>query len=585
MKRAFISNRVLSPIRRLFRRPIRAAQPSRPLDRLVRPEAMARWLLPSLKNITPDYVENILRGAIAGSHVYQAELFQLMEDTWPRLAKNLNEIKHAVIKLDWRLEAWAEEDEPPSDSANEKKMFISQAVWRMDPDPARDGNAFEGTVYDLLDAWSTGTALLEIEWKHRDGIVPKSTYWIPARAYGWMQDGTLGLQTASMIPTFATLADTGLEPLSEDKFLVAISKSRSGHPLETALLRPLVWFWCAANFGAAWLLNFAQLFGQPIRWASYDPARTDLIPQIADMMENLGSSGWAIFPHGTTLDLKEATKSGQDNPQSYIIQLADKACDLLTLGQTLTTDVGQSGSLALGTVHQDVRQDVIEAAADFAAGIINRQLIPAILRLNYGDDSEAPYFCPEAKKADDSKQKADRDAVLRGSFPELEWPEEWFRERHGIPIPQPGEKTISGASQIQQGQPFGQPGFGPFFAPRGPQNQPPSNAPNGAPRNVPGPTLTGARQPALEPAIEKAAADPQAPAPSDIIAQRKAAVLAAAYRGALAPVRQIILDSSSPEDAKARMKKFFSDWHPEKVVAVTEEALQLAAAAVEPHPK
>ncbi|MEZ0258535.1 MAG: DUF935 family protein, partial [Chthoniobacter sp.] len=68
--------------------------------------------------------------------------------------------------------------------------------------------------------------------------------------------------------------------------------------------------------------------------------------------------------------------------------------DLLVLGQTLTTDTGGmgagGGSHALGQVHADVRSGIIDAAAKFTAGILEQQLIPAILRLNYGDCEEAP---------------------------------------------------------------------------------------------------------------------------------------------------------------------------------------------------
>ena len=55
-----------------------------------------------------------LRGALAGSHVQAWELFDLMEDTSPRLMKNLNEVKRAVVGLDWQLLAWQEEARPPS---------------------------------------------------------------------------------------------------------------------------------------------------------------------------------------------------------------------------------------------------------------------------------------------------------------------------------------------------------------------------------------------------------------------------------------------------------------------------------------
>src|SRR5689334_16505047 len=50
------------------------------LSRILRPQAAYRWLLPQLAAMTPQYIEMVLRGALAGSHVQAWELFDLMED-------------------------------------------------------------------------------------------------------------------------------------------------------------------------------------------------------------------------------------------------------------------------------------------------------------------------------------------------------------------------------------------------------------------------------------------------------------------------------------------------------------------------
>ena len=44
-----------------------------------------------------------------------------------------------------------------------------------------------------------------------------------------------------------------------------------------------------------------------------------------------------------------------------MLDRADRYCDILVLGQTLTTEVGASGSRALGDVHSGVKHEVIEA--------------------------------------------------------------------------------------------------------------------------------------------------------------------------------------------------------------------------------
>ncbi len=432
-----------------------------PLDlrRIIRPEAQSRWMLPQVATVTPSYIESILRGALAGRHVEQWQLFDLMEDTWPRLVKNLNELKRAVLKLDWNLEAWAEDEEAASADAEERAKLVSSAVWNMRPDPATADAAFEGTIYDLLDAWAKGLSVCEINWQMRkagkigDITAPQSTFWVHPQNYAWGESGRLGLvQTAQTQGSFLQMASgtATVTDFPEDKFLISICKARTGHPLAGALLRPLAFWWCAANFSASWFLNFAQIFGIPIRWANYDPNTPGLLENVSDMLENMGSAAWGAFPAGTTLELKEPMKAGTDNPQVSLLDRADKNCDLLILGQTLTTDVGSSGSRALGDVHMTVREDIIQSAADFAAGIINQQLIPAILRLNYGDDDQAPYFCPEPKEQKDKKANAERDNLLLTQG--VPMPRNWFYERHEIPIPQPGEEVITGRAQPAPGR-------------------------------------------------------------------------------------------------------------------------------------
>ena len=63
---------------------------------IIRPQVRERWLLPQVGAITPQYIEMTLRGALAGAHLPQWELLNLMEDTWPRLRKNVLELKMAV---------------------------------------------------------------------------------------------------------------------------------------------------------------------------------------------------------------------------------------------------------------------------------------------------------------------------------------------------------------------------------------------------------------------------------------------------------------------------------------------------------
>lgn len=388
--------------------------------------------------VRPSDVEFILEAALVqGDWRAQAELFDQMEDTWPRLNKALNEIKRAVSKLPFEIEAFAAKGEQPTPSAEEKARFVESVLWKFRPKATRFERDFEGMIYDLLDAYAKGISVVEIIWEATpEGIVPRAAQQLPAAYIAFPNLGGPNTGDGVMFDPAARYGSPAVVEFPEDNFLVGIHRSRSGNPCATAALRSLAKYWVASQYGYQWLTNYAQVFGTPMRWATYDPNNKALLDDISAMLENIGSAGWGAFPIGTTLEIKEPSGKAGENPQRLLMEIADKACDLLILGQTLTSDVGDSGSRALGDVHSKVRSDVFEGAADWVCGIINSQLIPALLRLNYGDDTEAPRIGFSLKVAEDAKANAERDEILIGKMG-LPVEKTWLYARHGIPMPAP----------------------------------------------------------------------------------------------------------------------------------------------------
>jgi phage gp29-like protein len=227
---------------------------------------------------------------------------------------------------------------------------------------------------------------------------------------------------------------------------------KSGHPASSSMLRMLGFFWAASNFTWEWFLNFVQIFGMPIRWANYDPNATkETIDAICDMLDNMGSAGWGAFPAGTALELKEAMKAGGDNAHKTLLDAADAICDILILGQTLTTNAVEKGTQALGTVHNKVLSGRKLAAKSFVARVLNRQFIPAICLLNFGDKEGCPYFMTGVDAPEDALALAERDKTLLDAG--LPMPKAWLYERHEIPVPAAGEEVIEGRPSIGLGMP------------------------------------------------------------------------------------------------------------------------------------
>jgi hypothetical protein len=298
----------------------------------------------------------------------------------------------------------------------------------MRPAIGTEENGFSSTIFDTLDAWAKGVTVLEIDWQIRnagqlgDITAPRCTTWAHPCHYCTNDDGVIQLRkeiledgpmpyprgkTYLWTPTYSSMRGETV-PFPDHKFLVAISKAKTGAAMGASMLRPLAWWWCAANFGSDWLMNLAHLFGLPFRWATHtDGASSATISKISTMLENMGSAAWACFPEGTTLELKDVGGAGTNSPQADLLDRADKNCDLIVLGQTLTSDTGGSGkgggSYGLGQVHAGVKQERIEAATQFVARVLNEQLIPSILLLNYGDAEESPEYFPRPNEDDGNR--------------------------------------------------------------------------------------------------------------------------------------------------------------------------------------
>lgn len=437
------------------------------LQRILRPQSIFRWLPPQIAAITPMYIEATLSGAMAGNHVQQWALFDLMLKTWPELLACYTELIQGVLRKKMIFEPFHEEDEKPSPTADERMKLVCSAVAAMAPDPSRDDNTLEDTIKDILDAWFRGVAVDEIVWQMVDtpgmGTIaaPQSTFSVDPTNYAFSNEGVLGLRMdrkAMGAWPFSTVSNqpqpSELSAFPPNKFLIAKHKSSFGSPLGGALLRPLAWWWCAANFSSDWLLNLAQVFGLPFRFANYDPNMPDAGLQMLDsMLQNMGSNGWARFPTGTTLELIQPSNQGSDHsPQGELLDRADRYARLLILGQTMTGThgtTGKGGGQAFGTVEADVKSDRIDAAGKFASEIINNQLVKSILLLNYGDADEAPKMrFLEDEEA--GLTEAQRDKVLIKDVG-LEVSTEYIRKKYGLPEPANEEDTLGGAPELPPG--------------------------------------------------------------------------------------------------------------------------------------
>lgn len=446
--------------------PLRAANVPSGIAQIIRPAAAQRWILPQLGAITPTYIESVLRGAFTGSHIQQWELFDLMEDTWPELAACAMELKTAVLRKPFIFEPYCEEDEEPTPEAAERQKLVSAALRSMRPRADADENGFKSLQFDILDAWLKGLSVQCVDWSDGDGQMniiragklgdvsaPRASFWVHPNNYAWDMNGRLGLRLPSErgrgVPTYNTAfqpSNTEVTPFPEHEFLIAICKAKSGPALTGARLRVLAWWWCAANFSADWLMNLAQIFGLPIRWANYATnSQQGTVDAVCNMLERMGSNSWAAFPEGTTLNLEQPGNIGDNSPQGDLLNRADVQARKIVLGQTMSGSNAASGAGngagAFGKQEGSVKDDIIEAAGDFVCNVINEQLIPSLLELNYADREQAPTMCFVEDEEFGSEQAA---VVSTLGAAGLKFSTDEIYKKFGYRKPRQGEETIGG---------------------------------------------------------------------------------------------------------------------------------------------
>jgi len=406
---------------------------------VIRPESRDFTAHFSARDYSPESVGSALDAGARGDFLPQHDLFNTMEDTWPRLRANLHKIKHAVRKLPFNVQPHSPKNGAPSKTAQEKACFVERCLLLETGGPTRGNEAFLNATFELMDAVARGFAVVEIDWAvdPHGMLVPSGYRRVPARylALGAVGDLALNLTGSPFRSGAADLRGFDRFPF---KFLVGLYRSKSGPLGEAAKLRALAPLWLGHMLGWEWLLQKTELFGTPVRWGTYPVGATQPeIDALVSMLRNMGTAAWGAFPQGTQLEIHQGSVpgvAGPSEPSERLMALANRACDLLFLGQNLTSEQSGQGARAAAEVHRDVELDLYENYAGFLVDIVNNQLIPSLVELNWGDRDELPFVEVEIPRPDRDQEKAARDKVLFGDLG-LPVSLQYLYERHRVPAP------------------------------------------------------------------------------------------------------------------------------------------------------
>lgn len=376
--------------------------------------------------LTPLKIHALLTQAEAGNMNAMLALFEDMEERDLHLLAEMSKRKRTVAKLDWSIKA------PKNADANEQKYteVISELMGIIEN--------FEDIITDSLDAIGKGFSCHELHWV-REGNV-----WL-------INDMQWHVPQRFIIDPFnqreLLLAGNGLgddEPLWENAWLVHTHKAKSGYLVRGGLHRALVWSYVFKNYSVRDLAEFLEIYGLPLRLGTYPAGATDgeKLTLLRAVME-IGHRAAGIIPQGMMIDFKEAAK-GSSDPFMDMIKWCEMSQSKAILGGTLTSQAdGKSSTNALGKVHDETRLEIRDSDAKQLASSISRDVIGALMRINYPNVSPRRYpkFVFDLAETEDIGVYSEALPKLVGIGMQI--PAPWAHKRLGIPMVSGDEPVLA----------------------------------------------------------------------------------------------------------------------------------------------
>lgn len=408
-------------------RPI--VRPKRPdKDRLPQPRRMDRYAGYMSGTVTPTRVARILRDAESGRITDQANLFDRMLERDARLRGLMQSRCNAIRGLEWQIE-------PAEDSPADEKIadFCRNAL--------RQCRYFRAGLGRLNRAIGHGFAALELYWEY-DGARHIIGQVQEIRQRRFIQDP----ETREI--RLLTETDWLGEAMPPFRAAVHRSDALSANVADSALFRNLVWLWMFKHYALKDFAIFAEVYGMPLRLGRYDPSASPAeIDALKDALQALGTDAAGVISKQCEVTFEEVSAKSGKLPQQELISLVNTEMAIAVLGQTLTTDAGDKGTQALGTVHDQVRMDLVEGDAIALEDTIQNEILRPLVGFNFGWEAEIPSFRLPVPRPKDTEAIARtiQIAVQTG----IQVGQRYGREALDIPEPEEDEELVT-----QPGQAF-----------------------------------------------------------------------------------------------------------------------------------
>jgi len=337
--------------------------------------------------------------------------------TDPHLTGAISQRKKSVEGMLWEIDR--------GKAKSEQAKFVEETIKNLD---------VYRIISDILDAPYYGMSPVEVIWaKPVDGKI------VPAQVIGkppeWFQ-----FDMNNVLRYISRDNQIKGEEIKPRKIILARHNPTYKNPYGDPLLSKIFWPVTFKKGGLKFWVQFSERFGMPLVVGKVPRAGSEAEYQaLADQLADTVQDGIIVMPKDSEVDIVEGSKSGGSAVFQDLLVFVNQEISKAILGQTLTTEASSTGTQALGTVHMEVKENLITADKRMVEGCFDT-LIRWILEVNFGNSKDAPAFTlytPEEINLD----QVNRDKLLSEiATVDIEFSQEYIDQKYGF---KPGEVTVN----------------------------------------------------------------------------------------------------------------------------------------------
>lgn len=342
--------------------------------------------------LTTSYVQSVLQSCDEGERdVYVDFLCECLEGD-PHVSGILRSLYSDVANFDASVV-------PSANAGNARQQAVAEAIAEA-AGSLISTHGWKRNIYGMLWAHTFGVSARELIWQKsgRNWSLAKFGY-IHSRRINYVNAYQPTLVLSGLYNSELVFADYPA------KFVVFEPVLSGDYPTREGIGRNIAYWLAFKRFASRELLGYVERFGKPfpiIHFATSDsgtprPAETGEVTTAKTLVRDIGrgTQPGAVLPDSLQLTL--ANSSGEDaktdTVHTKLIEVCNSEMNKAILASTLTSEVGDSGSRALGDVHERMREGLVKALCTQLDECITNQVVYWWTFLNFGETA-ATELCP-----------------------------------------------------------------------------------------------------------------------------------------------------------------------------------------------